>query len=219
MSGKGGERRGRQCAALPFTWRDGELRVLLVTSRETHRWVLPKGWREKRLAPHALAAKEAFEEAGVVGRVERRPIGRYDYLKRVPRDRLVACSVRVYPLRVERLLDRWPERRQRQRRWFSPAEAAMAVEEGGLVALLLELALPNRTAGAGPHAALPGSTLRDAPDPAAAPAAAAAAGASPHGDALEGGHQGGPRPSPGGGGGSGNGARQVADLSGADEPR
>jgi len=61
--GKGGGRRGRQCAALPFSRQDGEVRVLLVTSRETHRWIIPKGWMEKRLAPHALAAKEAFEEA------------------------------------------------------------------------------------------------------------------------------------------------------------
>jgi 8-oxo-dGTP pyrophosphatase MutT (NUDIX family) len=164
------ERRGKQCAALPFSWDEGELRILLVTSRETHRWVLPKGWREKRLSPHALAAKEAFEEAGVVGEVQRRPIGRYDYLKRGPRDRVTPCSVRVFPLRVERLLDDWPERRQRQRRWFSPAEAALAVEEGGLVTLLLELAAPDAGA-AGPH------------PPAAAPAPAA----SQAGDAPEGG--------------------------------
>jgi 8-oxo-dGTP pyrophosphatase MutT (NUDIX family) len=146
VSGKGRERRGRQCAALPFAWNEGEFRVLLVTSRETRRWVLPKGWMEKRLAPHALAAKEAFEEAGVMGAVERRCIGRYDYLKRGPRDRTTPCSVRVFPMRVERLLDDWPERRQRQRRWFSPAEAAMAVEEGGLVALLLRLAAPDAAA-------------------------------------------------------------------------
>ena len=101
---------------------------------------------EKRLAPHALAAKEAFEEAGVMGAVERRCIGRYGYLKRGPRDRTTPCSVRVFPMRVERLLDDWPERRQRQRRWFSPAEAAMAVEEGGLVALLLRLAAPDAAA-------------------------------------------------------------------------
>ena len=141
-----GERRGRQCAALPFAEEKGELRVLLVTSRETQRWVLPKGWTEKRLSPHALAAKEAFEEAGVVGEVEPRPIGRYRYLKRGPRDRVTPCSVRVFPLRVNRLLDDWPERRERQRRWFSAAEAAMAVEEGGLVTLLLGLAMPDANA-------------------------------------------------------------------------
>lgn len=171
MSGKVRRWQGRQCAALPFAWDEGELRVLLVTSRETHRWVLPKGWMERRLAPHALAAKEALEEAGVLGEVERRPIGRYDYLKRGPRDRVTPCSVRVFPLRVERLLDKWPEWRQRQRRWFSPAEAAMAVEEGGLVRLLLQLALPPGGAAAGPDALRPPGTLA----------------VSPHRNALEGG--------------------------------
>jgi 8-oxo-dGTP pyrophosphatase MutT (NUDIX family) len=199
VSGKRGERRGRQCAALPFAWHEGELRVLLVTSRETRRWVLPKGWMEKRLAPHALAAKEAFEEAGVLGRAERRPIGRYDYLKRVPRDRVIPCSVRVFPLRVERLLDKWPERRQRERRWFSPAEAAMAVEEGGLVALLLGLALPDAEA---------------VPD-----ALAAAAAASPHGDALEGEHQRGPDPRPGGGRRGQGAVEPVAGKARAKKPR
>ncbi len=184
MPGKRRERRGRQCAALPFSWDEGELRVLLVTSRETRRWVLPKGWKEKRLAPHALAAKEALEEAGVLGEVERRPIGRYDYLKRGPRDRVTPCSVRVFPLRVVRLLDDWPERRQRQRRWFSPAEAAMAVEEGGLVTLLLRLAMPDAEGGDGP-----GEPRQ--------PAAGVAAAASAHGDAPEGGRQGVPRPIPG----------------------
>ena len=172
MASKGKARRGRQCAALPFARQDGELRVMLVTSRETRRWVLPKGWMEKRLAPHAQAAREAFEEAGIVGEVERRPIGRYEYLKRGPRDRVTPCSVRVFPLRVERLLDEWPERRQRQRRWFSPAEAALAVEEGGLVTLLLELALPDAGAAAG----RPGSEGRNA---------------------LEAGGQSGPHPAPG----------------------
>ena len=177
---KAKERQGRQCAALPFAWDGDEVRVLLVTSRETRRWVLPKGWMEKRLSPHALAAKEAFEEAGVVGEVGRRTIGCYQYLKRGPRDRLTPCSVRVFPLRVERLLDTWPERRQRRRQWFGLAEAAMAVDEGGLVSLLLGLAMP------GPGGPQPALIRPDDP-------------ASPHGDALEGGHHGGPRPFPGGG--------------------
>ena len=187
---------------MPFSWDEGGLRILLVTSRETRRWVLPKGWKEKRLAPHALAAKEAFEEAGVVGEVERRPIGRYDYLKRGPRNRVTPCSVRVFPLRVERLLDDWPERRQRQRRWFSPAEAAMAVEEGGLVTLLLELAVPDADASPGDSS----------------PAGASAV-VSPHGDALESGRQGGPRPIPGGGGESHHTPGLVMEEAGAEELR
>ena len=199
-AGKGRERRGRQCAALPFAWDKGELRVLLITSRETRRWVLPKGWMEKRLSAHALAAKEAFEEAGVVGEVERRPIGRYDYLKRGPRDRLTACSVRVFPLRVERLLDKWPERRQRRREWFSPAEAALAVEESGLVTLLLQFALPGAVFPEADEGRLGGP-------------------ASPNGDAVEGVCQSGPHPITGGNHRRQRAAEQVGEEVRADEPR
>lgn len=175
MASKGKTRQGRQCAALPFATHDGELRILLVTSRETRRWVLPKGWKEPRLAPHAVAAKEAFEEAGIVGEIQRRPIGRYEYGKRMPGNRVTSCAVRVYPLHVERLLDEWPERRQRERRWFTPAAAALAVEEGGLVALLLRLALPD----AGP--APPRTPLRAS--------GTGEGAASKQRYALEGGHQ------------------------------
>jgi 8-oxo-dGTP pyrophosphatase MutT (NUDIX family) len=137
------DRPGQQFAALPFLRRKGETLVMLVTSRETHRWVLPKGWAEKRLTGPELAAKEAFEEAGLVGEVASDPLGSYVYLKRLPGGRDLTCDVDVFPLRVGRLLDDWPERRQRERRWFTLAEAAMAVEEGGLVTLLLRLAAPE----------------------------------------------------------------------------
>ncbi|MBD0273323.1 MAG: NUDIX hydrolase [Acetobacteraceae bacterium] len=137
------DRSGRQFAALPFLLKEGETMVMLVTSRETHRWVLPKGWAEKRLSGPELAAKEALEEAGLIGEVAPDPIGSYGYAKRLPGGRVTPCDVQVFPLRVVRVLDDWPERRQRERRWFTLAGAAMAVEEGGLVALLLRLAAPG----------------------------------------------------------------------------
>jgi 8-oxo-dGTP pyrophosphatase MutT (NUDIX family) len=139
---RGHPRKGHQYAALPFTERDGETIVLLVTSRETHRWVLPKGWAEKGLTGSELVAKEAFEEAGLVGEVAEEPIGSYTYLKRLPNDRTVSCQVDVFAMRVNRLLDDWPERGQRQRQWFTLAQAAMEVEEGDLVTMLLRLAAP-----------------------------------------------------------------------------
>jgi 8-oxo-dGTP pyrophosphatase MutT (NUDIX family) len=135
-------RSGRQYAALPFTEKDGETKVLLVTSRETRRWVLPKRWAEKKRAGHDLAAKEAFEEAGIIGEVSTTPIGSYEYRKRLPKGRGVDCTVDVFPLRVNRLLKRWPEKKERKRQWFTLAQAAMAVEEGDLVVLLLRLAAP-----------------------------------------------------------------------------
>jgi 8-oxo-dGTP pyrophosphatase MutT (NUDIX family) len=116
---------------------------MLVTSRETRRWILPKGWAEKGLAPHALAAKEAFEEAGLQGEIGAEPIGRYRYAKQLrgkKRTRTLACEVQVFPLVVARQLEDWPEKQQRVTRWCTPEEAATLVEEGGLVALLLNLA-------------------------------------------------------------------------------
>jgi len=136
-------RSGRQFAALPFMQRERQTVVMLVTSRETGRWVLPKGWAEKGSTGPELAAKEAFEEAGILGEVAAEPVGTYGYTKRLTGAREVTCEVEVFPLRVDCLLDDWPERTQRKREWFTPAQAAMAVAEGDLATLLLRLALPE----------------------------------------------------------------------------
>jgi 8-oxo-dGTP pyrophosphatase MutT (NUDIX family) len=130
----------RQYAALPLTQgENGERMVMLITSRETGRWVIPKGWPKKGLAPHALAAREAFEEAGLRGEIGHEPIGRYDYAKRLRDGRTVSCEVEVFPLSVAGQDEDWPEKGQRATRWFTPAEAATMVEESGLNALLLKL--------------------------------------------------------------------------------
>lgn len=126
-----------QVAALP--WRvgeDGEAQMLLVTSRGTGRWVLPKGWPERREPLHAAAAREAAEEAGVSGTVAEREVGRFYYGKAMPSGSQWRCEVRVYPLRVETVADKWPERKQRTRRWFSPEEAAALVDETDLGELI-----------------------------------------------------------------------------------
>jgi 8-oxo-dGTP pyrophosphatase MutT (NUDIX family) len=130
----------RQFAALPCAMGENGTMVMLVTSRETGRWVLPKGWPIKRLSGRKTAAREAFEEAGLVGPVARRSIGFYRYPKRLSDGGSVACAVDVFPMRVAKLLEDWPERTQRQRRWFTLAEAAGAVHEGDLTELLLRLA-------------------------------------------------------------------------------
>lgn len=116
---------------------------MLVTSRETRRWVLPKGWVEKRCTPAAQAAREAFEEAGIRGRIGKVPLGRYGYAKRLADGTCLPVEVEVYALEVESLLDHWPEQDERERRWFTPAEAAEAVQEGDLGSLLLSLATPR----------------------------------------------------------------------------
>ncbi|HEX8232484.1 MAG TPA: NUDIX hydrolase [Caulobacteraceae bacterium] len=129
-----------QYAALP--WRQGPdgPEVLLVTSRETRRWVIPKGWPMKRRHPWDAAALEAFEEAGVRGEPERVQFGAYRYDKVRKSGRLRPVKVRVFRLQVAEVLEDWPERAQRERAWVSPAQAAERVVEPELKALLLRLA-------------------------------------------------------------------------------
>lgn len=130
---------GRQCAALPFKITDGETLTMLITSRDTGRWILPKGWSEKRLTEAELAAKEAYEEAGIVGQISPLPLFSYRYTKRLP----IAskeCSVNIYPLRVTELLADWPEAHQRRREWFTLAQAALLIDDCELVTILLGLA-------------------------------------------------------------------------------
>lgn len=126
-----------QYGALPYAVDDdGELRILLVTSRATRRWIIPKGWPMKLRRPHKAAAQEAFEEAGVVGRPFKEPIGAYQYDKLTDDGVSIRCTVTVFPLRVRRLDKQWPEADQRERRWFAQAEAARLVDEPELRVLL-----------------------------------------------------------------------------------
>jgi 8-oxo-dGTP pyrophosphatase MutT (NUDIX family) len=131
-----------QFAALPTAVRAGQLQVMLITSRETRRWVIPKGWPEPNHSPSELAAREAYEEAGIVGRIAPVPLGSYRYDKRLTARKAVPCVVEVYRLEVERELADWPERRQRDRRWLRPSEAAPLVAEAGLAELLLRMGRP-----------------------------------------------------------------------------
>jgi len=130
----------RQFAALPRVDGAGGTMVMLVTSRGTGRWVLPKGWPKKHLTGAETAALEAFEEAGLVGEVGPSAVGLYSYPKRMPGGGTIVCDVDVFPMTVAKLLDDWPERGQRQRKWFTLTEAAGVVEEQDLTALLLSLA-------------------------------------------------------------------------------
>jgi 8-oxo-dGTP pyrophosphatase MutT (NUDIX family) len=124
-----------QYAALPYRVLE-EPEFLLITSRETGRWVVPKGWPMKGKKPHVCAAQEALEEAGVKGKIGKKAIGNYRYDKRLPNNAAVLCSVDVYPLMVERHLTRWPEKGQRFLAWFTAATAASLVDEDELSSLI-----------------------------------------------------------------------------------
>jgi 8-oxo-dGTP pyrophosphatase MutT (NUDIX family) len=132
---------GRQCAAIPVQQdADGALVVMLVTSRDTGRWVVPKGWTAAKLTPAQAAAREAYEEAGVVGWiVSDTPLGRYHYQKRLTPALTIPCDVDVYLLLVEQQLETWPEQKQRETCWFTPSEAASYVDEPGLADILRSL--------------------------------------------------------------------------------
>lgn len=130
----------RQIAALPYRTAGNGLNapvaVLLITSRETRRWVIPKGNPEAGLSPHAAAALEAEEEAGVRGAACPTPLGSYRYRKRRPSGASVMLDVDVFPLAVSQELASWKEASERERRWFTLAEAAEAVEEDDLADLI-----------------------------------------------------------------------------------
>jgi 8-oxo-dGTP pyrophosphatase MutT (NUDIX family) len=128
---------GVQYGALPYR-ADGGLQVLLVTSRETRRWTIPKGWPIRRLDSREAAAREALEEAGVSGAVGKSAMGVYRYQKRLRDGCTVLCSVEVFPLEVTQEDKHWVEKAQRKRAWFTPVEAADLVEEPGLKALILD---------------------------------------------------------------------------------
>ena len=130
-----------QFAALPFRQIGGDLtlEVMLITSRDTGRWVVPKGWATGREAAWNCAAREAREEAGLVGEIQKRPIGSYHYKKTLDNGLPVWCTVEVFPLAVVEQLSSWPEQRQRTVRWFTLEDAAGAVEEAELGALIREL--------------------------------------------------------------------------------
>jgi 8-oxo-dGTP pyrophosphatase MutT (NUDIX family) len=125
-----------QVAALCWRPAGTGVEVLLITSRETGRWVLPKGWAEPGAEPHLEAAREAWEEAGVRGTPEPGYLGLYAYEKVLAPGGREACMVAVYPLRVETLEKRFPEAGQRRRKWFPPERAAEKVNEPELRALL-----------------------------------------------------------------------------------
>lgn len=119
----------------------GRMRVALLTSRETGRWVIPKGWPIANLTGAEVASRETIEEAGLPGVVAAsKPAGRYSYAKRLSTGQTINCWVDVYLLRVQAELNAWPEMAQRVRAWFSPQVAATLVAERALANILLGLA-------------------------------------------------------------------------------
>ena len=129
-----------QVAALCWRRTPKGIRVLLITSRDTGRWVIPKGWPMRNRTEAEAAVREAYEEAGLRGDILDRSIGVYTYRKVLAPGRSIPCAVRVYPLEVREMLKQYPETGQRRVKWLAPDKAARRVLEPELKALIRDFA-------------------------------------------------------------------------------
>jgi 8-oxo-dGTP pyrophosphatase MutT (NUDIX family) len=127
---------GIQYAALPFRIQARQVWILLITSRGTRRWVIPKGWPMTGLKPQDAAATEAAEEAGIIGEVEDQPIGSFRYDKRLKGEDTTAVQVIVFPFKVQAQAEDWKEQGQRMFEWFRYQRAASLVAEPALRRLI-----------------------------------------------------------------------------------
>jgi len=127
-----------QFGALCWRLRKGAPEILIITSRGTGRWIIPKGWPQKGQTATRAAATEAWEEAGVTGRTMAQSLGIYAYEKRRRRGRSAPCVVAVFALEVKKVAEKWPEKSQRRRKWVSPARAAEMVHEPELAQMILD---------------------------------------------------------------------------------
>ena len=130
-----------QVGALVWRFEKSVLQVLLVTSRDTGRYVIPKGWTEKNLSDPEAASNEAYEEAGVLGDITNEPIGGFAYIKIVGPGFALPCVITVYAMECRTLLEKWPEMRERTRAWMTLDQAMASVEEPELK-LLIESFVP-----------------------------------------------------------------------------
>ena len=125
-----------QFGALCYRITDRKIQVLLITSRRTQRWILPKGWPENGMTPGESAANEAMEEAGVTGKLNERPLGVYYYEKNVENGKNYPCIVTIYELKVQKTWADYQEKSERRRKWFSQKGAAKRVLEPDLALLI-----------------------------------------------------------------------------------
>ncbi|AOF89623.1 NUDIX hydrolase [Sinorhizobium sp. RAC02] len=130
----------QQYAALCFRYLpDGSgIQILVVTSRDSGRWIIPKGWPMKGKKPHQAAAIEAFQEAGVRGKIKKTSVGHYTYLKVLDDGDVAPCIVDIYQIEVSEVAERFKEKAERTLAWVSPDEAARRVREIELKSLLVE---------------------------------------------------------------------------------
>ena len=123
-----------QSGVIPYRIKNGKIEVLLITSSTGKRWVIPKGMIEFMMSPQDSAAKEAWEEAGVIGQVLPTTMGTYDYQKWGR-----TCRVETFLLQVETVLEDWPEAKLRKLEWLSVKQAVKHIQEAELKQILMAL--------------------------------------------------------------------------------
>ncbi|PWE53662.1 DNA mismatch repair protein MutT [Metarhizobium album] len=128
-----------QYAAICVRDHGDDVDILLITSRDTGRWVIPKGWGMRNKKAHQVARREAWEEAGVIGKVKKKPFGFYTYAKRLRGGGIVPAIVQVHLLHVHETRADFPELGQRVVRWFNPSEAASLVKEPELRSMVRQV--------------------------------------------------------------------------------
>lgn len=127
-----------QIAALCYRIEKTKPRILLITSRGTRQWILPKGWIIAGEQPAQTAVTEAWEEAGARGTLLTRPVGLFASIKEMDRAQDLPCVVVVYALRVASVSRRYPERSERKRKWVSRRKGASMVQNPELAKILRE---------------------------------------------------------------------------------
>lgn len=125
-----------QSAALCYRIEHGRPVVLLITTRRSRRWIIPKGWLIAGLTSAETATQEAWEEAGVIGHCGAQSLGSFTYLKNRRNKGAALCLVDVFPLRVHSVSSDFPEKGERKRKWCSPKSAASKVVSPELASLL-----------------------------------------------------------------------------------
>lgn len=124
-----------QFAALPWRFRKNKLEVCIITSRTSKRWIVPKGWPMDGRTPTQAAEIEAWEEAGLKGKMSDTCIGVYSYVKPLDKTR-TPCLAMIFPMKVRTEFDHWPERHQRRRKWVSRKKAAQLLHDDELAQIV-----------------------------------------------------------------------------------
>ncbi len=123
----------KQSGVIPYRVQNGKIEILLITSRDRQKWVIPKGGISNGMTPPASAAKEAWEEAGIIGRVDVKKLGTYKYRKRGK-----IYQVQIYLMPVEMVCEEYPEAGQRQRQWLDFNKAIMLVKQASLQRIIIK---------------------------------------------------------------------------------